>query len=261
MQFPDLKILSEEWDGFERCQMSGRTVLDRMLDWVYPRRCPVCDGILENKEQYLCRNCVRKLKPVVEPRCRKCSRPIHSWTEEYCTECAKGRHFYDRGYAVYPYHGVIQSSLMRFKYSGRQEYAGFYARAMAVYGECEIQRMKAEVLVPVPVHKEKLRTRGYNQAEVLARCLAEETGISVDDSLVLRRKNTLPQKELNPEERRKNLREAFMLKRPERKIPYQRVLLVDDIYTTGSTVDALACLLKSAGVKEVYFVTVAIVSG
>lgn len=242
---------------FGRCG-TGKVIADSVLDWIYPRRCPVCDGILGKKEPYICRNCARKLKPVEEPRCWKCSKSIHSWTEEYCTECGKGRHFYDRGFAVYPYHGPIQGSLMRFKYSGRQEYAGFYARAIAVYGGRMIRRTKAEVLVPVPIHRKKLRTRGYNQAEVLARCLAKETGLPVDSSLVLRKKNTLPQKELSPEERRKNLREAFCLRHPEKKIPYRRILLVDDIYTTGSTVDALAALFRQAGVEAIFFVTVAI---
>ena len=176
----------------------------QILDWIYPRRCPVCDDILGKKETYICRNCAGKLKPAEEPRCRKCSRPIRSWTEEYCAECGKGRHVYEKGYAVYPYHGPIRESLMRFKYSGRQEYAGFYARAIAVYGRDEIRRMRPELLVPVPIHRKKLQKRGYNQAEVLARRLAEETGLPVEHRLVLRKKNTLPQKELSPEERRKN---------------------------------------------------------
>lgn len=229
----------------------------QILDWIYPRRCPVCDDILGKREQYICRNCAGKLKPAEEPRCRKCSRPIRSWTEEYCAECGKGRHVYEKGYTVYPYHGPIRESLMRFKYSGRQEYAGFYARAIAVYGRDEILRMRPELLVPVPIHRKKLQKRGYNQAEVLARRLAEEIGLPVEHRLVLRKKNTLPQKELSPEERRKNLREAFALRSPERRLPVRRVLLVDDIYTTGSTVDALAGLLKQAGAEEVYFVTVA----
>ena len=229
-----------------------------ILDWIYPRRCPVCDGILEKKEPYICRKCAGKLKPVEEPRCRKCSKPIRSWTEEYCVECGKGKHAYEKGYAVYPYHGPIQGSLMRFKYAQRQEYAGFYAQAIRIYGGDAIQRMQPEALVPVPIHKKKLRARGYNQAEVLARQLTDQTGIPMDADLVLRKKNTLPQKELDHEERRRNLREAFALKHPDKKLPYKRILLVDDIYTTGSTVDALAALLKQAGAEEVCFVAVAI---
>lgn len=228
-----------------------------LLDWIYPRRCPVCDGLLGKKEQYLCRRCAGKLKPLEEPRCRKCGRPIHSWTEEYCGECGKERHVYDSGFPVYPYHGPVQASLMRFKYSGRQEYAAFYARAIKIYGGERLRKISPEVLVPVPVHKKKLQTRGYNQAEVLARRLAREMGLPVDTDLITRKKNTLPQKELSPEERRKNLRDAFALSHPGKKLRYRRILLVDDIYTTGSTVDVLAALLKEAGAEEVYFVAVA----
>ena len=147
---------------------------------------------------------------------------------------------------------------MRFKYAQRQEYAGFYAQAIRIYGGDAIQRMRPEVLVPVPIHKKKLQTRGYNQAEVLARQLTDQTGIPMEADLVLRKKNTLPQKELDHEERRRNLREAFALKHPDKKLPYKRILLVDDIYTTGSTVDALAALLKQAGAEEICFVAVAI---
>lgn len=151
-----------------------RKKTDRILDWIYPRRCPVCDGILEKDEPYICRTCAPELEPLKEPRCRKCGVPIRSLTEEYCVHCAGETHSFDRGFAVYPYHGPIGESLMRFKYSGRQEYAGFYAQAIAVCGGREIRRMRPEILIPVPLHRKKLQTRGYNQAEVLARRLSEK---------------------------------------------------------------------------------------
>lgn len=241
---------------FGRCRKM-RKKTDRILDWIYPRRCPVCDGILEKDEPYICRTCAPELEPLKEPRCRKCGVPIRSLTEEYCVHCAGETHSFDRGFAVYPYHGPIGESLMRFKYSGRQEYAGFYAQAIAVCGGREIRRMRPEILIPVPLHRKKLQTRGYNQAEVLARRLSEKTGIPVETDLVVRRKRTLPQKELNRRQRKKNLKDAFAMKRECRPFPWKRVLLVDDIYTTGSTVDALALLLKRNGAAEVFFVAVA----
>lgn len=227
------------------------------LDWIYPRRCPVCDGILGKKEPYICRKCVPKLQPVREPRCRKCGRGLRSVTEEYCTDCASRRHEYDSGFAVYPYHGLVRESLMRFKYAGRQEYARFYAQAIRTSGGSTIRRMQPDILIPVPVHRKKLRARGYNQAEVLARRLSEKTGIRMEKDLVIRMKNTLPQKELDRLQRKKNLQDAFALKETGRRFPWKRVLLVDDIYTTGSTVDTLALLLKKAGAEKVFFVAVA----
>lgn len=234
-----------------------RKKADGMLDWIYPRRCPVCDEILDKKEPWICRMCASKIQPIREPRCRKCSRPIRSWTEEYCTDCAKDSHVYDSGFAVYPYRGPIQKSLMRFKYSGRQEYAGFYAQAMYIYGKDAVRRMRPEILIPVPVHRKKLRDRGYNQAGVFAKRLSEVLEIPVAQNLVIRRKNTVPLKGLDPAERRKNLKDAFELKRPEALKRWKRVLLVDDIYTTGSTVDAIARVLKEGGAEAVFFAAVA----
>lgn len=183
---------------------------------------------------------------------------MRSWTEEYCPDCQKVGHAFTAGFAVYPYHGPIQKSLMRFKYAGREEYAEFYAKAVCLYGENALRQMQPDCIVPVPVHRRKLVTRGYNQAEAFAVSLGRMTGIPVEKKLLLRTKNTLPQKELDPAQRRKNLRKAFAIRKDAACLYGKNVLLADDIYTTGSTVDTLAQLLLQHGVKSVCFVTVAI---
>lgn len=114
------------------------------------------------------------------------------------------------------------------------------------------------MLVPVPIHPARRRYRGYNQAEVFAKRLSEEFQIPMDAHLIRRVKRTKPQKELDPAERRKNLENAFALEKPG-QMKYRRILLVDDIYTTGSTVDALAALLKKNGAVQVDFLCAAIV--
>ena len=147
---------------------------------------------------------------------------------------------------------------MRFKYHERQEYAGFYAHAAFFYVGKQIQRRNPEVLVPVPLHPARQRKRGYNQAEGFAEKLAEEMELPVNARLIRRVKKTKRQKELGPAERRKNLEGAFALAKPG-QMKYCRILLVDDIYTTGSTVDAIASLLKVNGAEQVDFVCAAIV--
>ena len=109
------------------------------------------------------------------------------------------------------------------------------------------------------MYRKKERKRGYNQAEVFAKSLADYSGIPVDGRLVGRVRNTTPQKELNDQERKKNLKEAFALIRED--AGYRKVLLIDDIYTTGSTVDAIAEVLRSAGVEEIYFLCISIGAG
>ena len=228
-----------------------------LLDAIYPRRCPICDGLLSQREPYLCRNCVEKIHPILGARCKKCGKPVED-EAEFCRDCSRTRHSFDRGFAPYGYHGELEASLMRFKYHERQEYAGFYAYAAYRYNGRQICLRNPEVLVPVPLHPARRRQRGYNQAEIFAKKLAEEFRIPMDAQLIRRVKKTKRQKELSPAERRKNLEGAFALAKPG-QIKYRRILLVDDIYTTGSTVDAIASLLKQNGAEQVDFICAAIV--
>lgn len=114
-------------------------------------------------------------------------------------------------------------------------------------------------MIPVPVSRKKMQKRGYNQAALIARQLAEKTGIPTDLHSLARIRDTIPQKELNHQERRKNLNNAF--KMDQNAVKYKKVLLVDDIYTTGSTIDACAVALKEAGVQQVYFISLSIGAG
>ena len=127
---------------------------------------------------------------------------------------------------------------------------------MAYYlGDC-IRSWHAQALIPIPLYPKKERRRGYNQAALLAKALGTELGIPVYESLVKRIRNTTPLKQLNPEERLNNLKKAFILM--ENGVKLNRVIIIDDIYTTGSTIDAVAHTLLGQGIQEVYFVTLAI---
>lgn len=130
---------------------------------------------------------------------------------------------------------------------------------MAVaYGRI-VKRWKPDLIMPVPLHKERRRKRGYNQAAVLGRELGRILGIPVDDTSLFRRIHTDPQKALGRQDRKKNLRRAFALREDFRPVP--AVLLVDDIYTTGNTIDAVSEVLKKKGVEKVYFLTISIGQG
>ena len=119
---------------------------------------------------------------------------------------------------------------------------------------------KVDALVPVPLHPARKRKRGYNQAELLALEIGKQLGLRVENNWLIRTKNTVPQKLLNGQERQNNLKKAFNIGRNDVKL-YDRIILVDDIYTTGTTLDEIAALLKSHGVSEVYCVTLACGAG
>lgn len=227
----------------------------QIADWLYPRHCPLCDRILTRQEPLLCRSCAAHLPMIRGAVCLRCGRPLPEEdgtgrAEEYCADCRKTPHLFVQGTAPYVYGGAVQSSVLRMKYGGRAEYARFYAASICQYGGRLLRRWQPDVIVPVPVHRSRYLKRGYNQAELLAEQLSAMTGIPVDEP-VCRIRQTRPQKGLSPAARRKNVQGAFRLL--EGAAPAERILLVDDIYTTGSTLDALAAVLLDGGARELMF--------
>lgn len=232
---------------------------EMLLQLLFPRRCPVCDEIVRPFGEKICLTCLPKLKPVTAPWCMKCGKKLSSQKQEFCRDCMDRTHKYDRARTLYEYPAAA-ASIYRFKYSGRQEYGEFFGEQMGDFLGEFIQGTKAEVLVPVPLHRRKFRARGYNQAACLAKALGRRMQLPVDEKLVRRVKNTAPMKTLNPAQRQNNLKKAFIMDRNDVKL-YDRIILVDDIYTTGTTLDEIAALLKAHGVSRVYCVTLACGSG
>ena len=224
------------------------------LDLLFPRRCAVCDTVLPLGEQEICEACQRKIQYLDRALCMKCGKPVKE-EEEYCYDCRHKEHFYKQGAALFPYE-YIRSSLYRFKYGGRMEYAGFYGRQMAVRFREKKHLWKAQALVPVPLHKRKQRKRGYNQAELIARELSGYWGIPVITNLVVRTKNTRPMKEIVGTDRQNNLKKAFKLGSNDVKL--NTIIIIDDIYTTGSTIDEVAKVCRQAGIANIYYLTVSI---
>lgn len=234
-------------------------IINELLNIIYPRRCPVCDDIVSVGDGLICRECVKKLPYIKEPCCMKCGKELRREEEEYCGDCRKWEHVYTQGKALFSYDKVMQQSVAAFKYKGRQEYAVLYGSEMARCFKTQLKRWGAEVLIPVPVHKSRCRQRGYNQAALLAESLSRHTGIPADETVLVRRKKTEAQKTLNDKERRKNLQDAFQLRK--NVVQYKKIVLVDDIYTTGSTADACAGVLKEGGAEQVYLLCLCIGSG
>lgn len=125
--------------------------------------------------------------------------------------------------------------------------------------EGRIKQWKAEALVPIPIHPSRKRQRGYNQAELLAKVISARTGVPMRCDIVARRKKTTPQKGLDDVERQNNLKRAFKILKNDVKL--STIVIIDDIYTTGSTVDAMTATLQTAGVKNIYYAALAIGRG
>ena len=257
-------------------------VRNAVYDLLFPPRCILCDDLMEQGQGQIHPNCRKKLYPVSGAVCLHCGRPVVSEKYEFCYDCArkgechrKKEDTFHQGKSLYLYKGQIKQTMYRFKYSNKREYASFFAeRAMECYGDW-LEKIDVDAVIPVPMYKRKERKRGYNQAAVFAKALThtmefewytkqenrkESKRIPVYDAkTVLRIKNTRPMKELDDVERKNNLRNAFQV--TENIVKYKKVLLVDDIYTTGSTADAVSKELLEAGVSEVFFLSICIGKG
>lgn len=163
-----------------------------------------------------------------------------------------------RGRALYEYESAAPA-IYRFKYGGRREYADFFGEQTAEYLGGFIRDVKPDALIPIPLHRRRKIERGYNQAQLLAERVGGYLGLPVRSDILVRRKNTSPLKYQNPEERQNNLKKAFNITQNDVKL--KRVLLVDDIYTTGSTMDEVAGTLREVGVEDVFFIALACGAG
>ena len=190
--------------------------------------------------------------------CMKCGKPLFKEMEEYCEDCKKKRHKFVQGKSLYEYKSAA-AIIYRLKYGKRQEYAEFLGRDMAEHFVWDMKNWKAEALVPVPIHKTRKRQRGYNQAELLANEISRCTGIPVEKDLLVRCKKTIPQKLLRDAERQNNLKKAFKMGRNDVKL--STIIIIDDIYTTGSTVNEMADVLEKMGIDKIYVLTLAIGTG
>ncbi len=223
-------------------------------EFLFPRRCPVCDKIVIPFGKLCCETCRKKLIYIGRDYCMKCGKGLSDSESVYCSHCQEYPASFMHGRSLYHYESVAKS-IFRFKYQGRQEYADFFGEELYQHFANDIKQMRADAFIPVPLHKHRLRERGYNQSALLARVLSEKCGICCKENVVIRQKDTVPQKKLNFAERQNNLKKAFKLL--ENDVKLNVVIIIDDIYTTGSTVSALSDVLLMGGVKEVYVLTLA----
>lgn len=197
----------------------------------------------------ICRECFAQVTIVNGQFCRRCGRPVRN-VREVCSRCQEISHRYFsviRSLGVYD--GMLQEWLYRVKYQGEVRLAGALGRIMALYLG-QYPELKCDCVVPVPLHRERMEQRGYNQALVLAEEIARWRNIPVMADAVSRSRATVAQSSFGVEQRTHNVAGAFRINTPS-LIQGRVVLLVDDIYTTGATLNELARVLLRAGAKEV----------
>jgi competence protein ComFC len=213
------------------------------LDFLFPKSCLGCGGA----GSFLCPRC-RELLPIIAPPiCPKCGRTQASGV--VCPSCITWKSAIDGIRAPYRFEGVVRQAIHQLKYRNLRSLAVPLACLMADY--IRANPMPGEVLVPVPLHHRRLRERGYNQSELLAKELGKLTSLPVADDDLIRQKYALPQaRTLSVEERLTNMAGAFLCR--GHNIKGRRILLIDDVSTSAATLDSCALALKEGGATLVW---------
>ncbi len=230
--------------------------MGRQLAWVvsaalFPPKCLLCSSEPESLG-ILCSHCVTHLPLLDGPRCERCAEPLPDPLLDLCFRCGVTAHAADQIVALGPYRGDWGKLVRIFKFEREMAVGRWLGRQMADAICRQQEELKLDAVTYVPMMRKDQRARGFNQAEILAQIIAKQLGLPMSPLLAKSRETKL-QGRLSAAERKTNLQDAF------RPLPfeYERVLLVDDIYTTGSTVEECARTLKRGGAQYVVAVAIA----
>jgi competence protein ComFC len=232
-------------------------LLQAAVSLLYPATCTICGNNLRAGE-YLCNGCEAKIVRIVAPFCETCSEPFEgSITNAFtCANCAHRTIYFDAAVAAYRGRGIVRDVIHEFKYGRQIHLRHLVARwLLAALDDERLRGISLDVIVPVPLHPARQRERGFNQAGLLAELLSAETSVP-SKPLLERIRYTTTQTALDRSERMENLHNAFRL-RKNADVRGLRVLLIDDVLTTGSTLSECARVLKRAGAMSVHAATAA----
>lgn len=239
--------------------------LSELSDWLFLDNgtCPVCGRVLFGRDAWLCSRCFEDLPLNDTGVCRRCGRPMAGGEDGLCSDCMKDRNnLFDGGFSWLKYGKIPRKIVEEIKFNSRRELARWIGIQIARAASDAGFSIADGLIVPVPLHPNRLKERGYNQSEMLARGLAEGLGeqahVKVFTGLA-RVVDTPHQIGKDREERIANVRNAFAVDDSE-KISGRKIYLVDDVLTTGSTLRACAKALKEAGAAEVHPITCASLS-
>lgn len=232
-----------------------------LFNLIFPAECSLCSNSLETiRERYICSNCLKKIIPIELPVCDRCGKPLVSsfnhLQHPLCRECRTMRRYFTIARAVGTYEGVLKKAIWLFKYEGK-------TGLQSTLGQMMVDRIthldwinKIDIIIPIPLCKARLRERGYNQSDILSDFMSKKLNIPVSRNNLKRIKATIAQASLKRSQRIKNVYNAFCIQRPE-KFSGKRVLLIDDVFTTGATSNECSRILKKAGASDIFVLTLA----
>ena len=209
-------------------------LINNILELIYPPTCGICGNICKD---YICKKCSIKIKQYE--------------INNNCTSI-----YFDEIYSIFKYEGIIRDTLIKYKFQNKSYIYKTFSKIILNNEKICGFLKKYDIIIPVPIHKKRKLIRGYNQTELIAREIANNTNLQLENKVLFKQKNIISQSELSKIRRKENIKNAFMIQNIE-KIKNKKVLIFDDIYTTGSTAKECARILKKAQVKMVGVLTIA----
>lgn len=232
------------------------SIKDGIAEAIFPSNiyCICCGSLIDSSRQYaLCDVCVKKFHWITGRTCEKCGKALpDTYRGRICYDCMRLDHAFEKGFSCLTYGLHEREVLLDHKYNGKGYLAAKFGDIL--YDRISCEDIAPDVIIPVPISSGRLKKRGYNQSALMARQLSKRWGVPMDESILVRRKETTLLRSLNPAERRLALSGAFAVK-AEHRMAGKCVLLIDDIYTTGATVDTCSSVLMDAGADKVYVLT------
>lgn len=229
---------------------SARDVWSGVLDLIYPPCCLVCG---KAGDDYLCADCLEKIDTIGPRHCSKCGMPDDGMI---CLDCREIEYAFDSACSAGTFDGVLQTAIHKFKYRNHIVMADPLGDLLyRCFADAHLAG-KVDVVIPVPIHKSRMVERGFNQSIELAKRFCKRTSLPLDTSILIKHRNTPHQVNLRQEIRLTNVRDAFTVVNAE-NVCGKRILLIDDVFTTGSTLHEAAKALKTAGASQVHAYTLA----
>jgi len=229
-----------------------KTLGTDLLDFIFPGYCYTCNLSLPSPDKYLCSRCLEKLPVLPTPFCSFCKTFLNNLPIDH--NCKTYLHSV---YSLWTYAEGVETLIHKFKYEGKVGLGKRLGQFLAQQLSTQSFWTEIETIIPVPLHPSRKRERGYNQAEVLAQSIAGCTEVELVSDALRRCRNTKDQTRLSAVERKENVKDAFQV---SERIDLTRmtIMLVDDVITTGATLNECAKTLKQNGAKEVYASTLAV---
>ncbi|HIU25724.1 MAG TPA: ComF family protein [Candidatus Copromorpha excrementigallinarum] len=220
--------------------------------------CICCGSLIDGTRNYsLCDDCMKKLHWINGRSCGKCGKSLpDTYRGNICYDCLGQRHNFVRGYSCLTYGLYERKLLMDYKYGGK----GYLSKKLGdiLYDRISCEKLDIDVIIPVPIHRKRAASRGYDQSALMAERLSRLWGVPLERNSFVRIKNTPFLRSLGPAERQACMEGAFApVKMKEDRVKGKKVLMVDDIYTTGATADAFAGALTKSGAAGVWLLTLA----